>query len=80
MLLGGSSDNKHLEKGQPLVYRMDTESRSLHAVSNIGSHAFFVNYIRCISVDTRVHPTLRLGCIYYVDLGYIREYFDDKKA
>ena len=73
-------DNKHLEEGQSLVYRVDTESRSLHAVNNIGSHAFFVHYIRCISVDTRVHPTLRPGCIYYADLGYIREYFDDIKA
>jgi hypothetical protein len=71
---------RHLEKGQPLVYRVDTESRSLHVVSNIGSRAFFVHYIRCISVDTRVHLTLRPGCIYYADLGYIREYFDDIKA
>jgi hypothetical protein len=71
---------RHLEEGQPLVYRVDTESRSLHAVSNIGSRAFFVHYIQCISVDTRVHPTLRPGCIYYVDLGYIREYFGDIKA
>jgi hypothetical protein len=80
VLLGGGSDNRHLEEGQPLVYRVDTESRSLHAVSNIGSRAFFVHYIWCISVDTRVHPTLRPGCIYYVNLGYIREYFDDIKA
>jgi hypothetical protein len=80
VLLGGSSDNRHLEEGQPLVYRVDTESRSLHAVSNIGSRVFFINYIRCISIDTRVHPTLRPGCIYYVDLDYIREYFDDRKA
>ncbi|KAK1632988.1 hypothetical protein QYE76_007303 [Lolium multiflorum] len=55
--------------GRPLVYHVDTQSRSLHPVSNIGSNAFFVNYIRCISVDTRVYPTL--GCIYYTDLGYI---------
>jgi hypothetical protein len=75
VLLGG-----HLEEGQTLVYRVDTESRSLHAVSNIGSHAFFVNYIWCISVDTRVHPTLRPGCIYYVDLDLIRDYFDNRKA
>jgi hypothetical protein len=27
-----------------------------------------------------VHLTLRPGCIYYVDFGYIREYFDDTKA
>jgi hypothetical protein len=27
-----------------------------------------------------VHPTFRPGCIYYVNLGYIREYFDDRKA
>jgi hypothetical protein len=27
-----------------------------------------------------VHPTLRPGCIYYADLGYIREYFDDMNA
>jgi hypothetical protein len=80
VLLGGSSDNKYLEEGQPLVYRVDTESCSLHAVSNISSRAFFVNYIWCISIDSRVHPTLRPGCIYYVDLGYIREYFDDRKA
>jgi hypothetical protein len=80
VLLGGSSDNKHLEEGQPLVYRVDTESRSLHSVSNIGRRAFFVNYIRCISIDTRVHPTLQPVCIYYVHLGYIREYFDDIKA
>jgi hypothetical protein len=80
VLLGGGSDNRHLEEGQPLVYRVDTESHSLHAISNIGSHAFFVHYIRYISVDTRVHPTLRPGCIYYADLGYIREYFDDIKA
>jgi hypothetical protein len=80
VLLGGGSDNRHLEEGQPLVYRVDTESRSLHAISNIGSRAFFVHYIRCIFVDTRVHPTLRPGCIYYADLGYIREYFDDIKA
>jgi hypothetical protein len=73
-------DNKHLEEGQSLVYRVDTESHSLHAVNNIGSRAFFVHYIRCISVDTRVHPTLRPGCIYYTDFGYIREYFDDIKA
>jgi hypothetical protein len=58
VLLGGSIDNRHLEEGQLLVYRVDTESRSLHAISNIGSRVFFVNYIRCISVDTRVHPTL----------------------
>jgi hypothetical protein len=73
VLLGGSTDNNsHLEEGQPLVYRMDTESRSLHAISNIGSRAFFVNYIWCISIDIRVHPTVRPGCIYYMDLGYIR--------
>ena len=58
----------------------DTESHSLHAVSNIGSRAFFVHYNRCISGDTRVHLTLLPGCIYYADLGYIREYFDDIKA
>jgi hypothetical protein len=80
VLLGGSSDNRHLEECQPLVYRVDTKSRSLHAVSNICTRAFFINYIRCISVDTRVHPTLRPDCIYYMDLGYIREYFDDRKA
>jgi hypothetical protein len=80
VLLGSGSDNRHLEEGQPLVYHVDTESRSLHAISNIGSHAFFIHYIRCISVDTRVHLTLRPGCIYYADLGYIREYFDDIKA
>jgi hypothetical protein len=83
VLLGGNTDNnnnRYLEEGQPLVYRVDTESRSLHAVSNIGSHAFFINYTRCISVDTRVHPIVRPGCIYYVDLGYIRQYFDDRKA
>jgi hypothetical protein len=73
VLLGGSTDkNRYLEKGQPLVYSVDTESRSLHVVSNIGSRAFFVNYIWCISIDTRVHPTVRPGCIYYMDLGYIR--------
>jgi hypothetical protein len=66
--------------GKPLVYRVDTQSRSLHPVSNIGSNAFFVNYIRCISVDTRVYPTLRPGSIYYTDLGYIREYSHDTKA
>jgi hypothetical protein len=71
VLLGGSSGNRHLEEGQPLVYCVDTESRCLHAV-NIGSRAFFINYKRCISVDTRVHPTVRPGCIYYVDFGYIR--------
>ena len=52
-------DNMHLEEGQaPLVYRVDIASRSLHVVSNIGSRAFFDHHIRCISVDTRVHPTL----------------------
>jgi hypothetical protein len=71
VLLGGSSGNRHLEEGQSLMYRVDTESRSLHAV-NIGSHAFFVNYKRYIFVDTRVHPTVRPGCIYYMDFGYIR--------
>jgi hypothetical protein len=75
VLLGGC-----FEEGQTLVYRVDTESRSLHAVSNIGSRAFFAHHIRCISVDTRVHPTLRPGCIYYADLALIREYFDDIKA
>jgi hypothetical protein len=81
VLLGGSTDdNMHLEEGQPLVYRVDTESRSLHAVNNIGSRALFVNFIRYISVDTRVHPTVRPGCIYYADLGYMREYSDDRKA
>jgi hypothetical protein len=80
VLLGGGNDNRHLEEGQPLVYRVDTESRSLHAVSNIGSCAFFVHYIWCISIDTRMYPTLRPGYIYYADLGYIREYFDDIKA
>jgi hypothetical protein len=75
VLLGGC-----LEEGQTLVYRVDTDSRSLHAVSNIGSRTFFVYHVRCISVDTRVHPTLRPGCIYYADLGYIREYFNDMNA
>ena len=69
-----------LLNGQPLVYRVDTERHSLHAVNNIGSRAFSVHYRRCISVDTRVHPALLPGCIYYADLGYIREYFDDIKA
>jgi hypothetical protein len=27
-----------------------------------------------------VHPTLRPGCIYYADLGYIIEYIHDTKA
>jgi hypothetical protein len=80
VLLGGSIGNRYLEEGQPLVYHVDTESCSLHTVSNIGSRAFFVNYIQCISVDTRVHLTVRPGCIYYVDMGYIRQYFDDRKA
>jgi hypothetical protein len=53
VLLGG-----RLDEGQTLVYCVDTESRSLHAVSNIGSHVFFVHHVRCISVDTRVHRTL----------------------
>jgi hypothetical protein len=75
VLLGG-----RLEEGKTLVYHVDTESRSLHAVSNIGSHAFFVHHVWYISVDTRVHLTLRPGCIYYADLGYIREYFDDINA
>jgi hypothetical protein len=44
VLLGGNSGNRHLEEGQPLLYRVVTESRSLHAISNIGSRAFFVNY------------------------------------
>jgi hypothetical protein len=78
VLLGGSSGNRHLEEGQLLVYGVDTESRSLHAV-NIGSRAFFVSYKWCIFVDTRVHPTVRPGCIYY-EGGYIRQYFDDRKA
>jgi hypothetical protein len=47
-----------LEKGQTVVYRVDTESRSLHTISNIDSRAFFIYHVRCISVDTRVHPTL----------------------
>jgi hypothetical protein len=54
-----------------LVYRVDTESRSLNAISNIGSRTFFVHHIRCISIDTRVHPTLGSGCIYYADLDLI---------
>jgi hypothetical protein len=58
---------------------VDTESRSLHAI-NIGSYAFFIGYKWCISIDTRVHPTVQPGCIYYVDFGYIRHYFDDRKA
>jgi hypothetical protein len=41
-----------------LVYHVDTESHSLHAISNIGSCAFFIHHVWCISVDTRVHPTL----------------------
>jgi hypothetical protein len=49
---------RHLKEGQPLVYRVHTESCSLHAVSYIGSRAFFIYYIRCISINTRVHPTL----------------------
>jgi hypothetical protein len=69
-----------LMKNTPVVYRVDTQSRSLHPVSNIGIHAFFVHYIRCISVDTRVYPTLRPGCIYYADLGYTREYFHDTNS
>jgi hypothetical protein len=75
VLLGG-----RLDEGQTLVYHVDTESRSLHDISNIGSRAFFIHHVRCISIDTRVHPTLRSGCIYYADLGYIREYFDDINA
>jgi hypothetical protein len=66
--------------GKPLVYRVDTQSRSLHPVTNIGSNAFFVNFIRCISVDTRVYPTLQPGSIYYTDLGYIRAYSHDTNA
>jgi hypothetical protein len=46
-----------LEEGQPLVYRMDTESRSLHAVSNIGSRAFFIHDMQCISVDLAASTT-----------------------
>jgi hypothetical protein len=57
VLFGGSTGNRHLEEGQPLVYCVDTESHSLHAV-NIGSRAFFISYKRCISVNTRVHPTV----------------------
>jgi hypothetical protein len=53
VLLGG-----YLEEGQTLVYRMDTESRSLYAVSNLGSRAFFVHHVQCISIDTRVYPIL----------------------
>jgi hypothetical protein len=53
VLLGG-----HLDEGQTLVYHVDTESRSLYAVNNIGSRAFFVHHVQCISVDTRGHPTL----------------------
>jgi hypothetical protein len=75
VLLGG-----RLYEGQTLVYHVDTESHSLHTINNIGSRAFFIHHVWCISVDTRVHLTLRPDCIYYTDLGYIREYFDDMNA
>jgi hypothetical protein len=49
VLLGGG---RHLEEGQPLVYHVDTESRSLYDVSNIGSRAFFVHIISGVSPST----------------------------
>src|SRR4051812_37184670 len=68
-------------EGQPVLYRVDTEKRCLEAVGDIGSHAFFVNFNRSISVSTRVHPsTVLAGCIYYAYLSYIRAYNHDLKA
>ena len=66
--------------GQPVVYRVDTENRSLHAVGDIGSRSLFVNLDRSISVDTRVHPTVEPGCIYYTGYSYIRLYNHDIKS
>jgi hypothetical protein len=56
VLLGG-----RLEEGQPLVYRVDTESRFLHAVSNIGSRAF-------LSIISGVSPSTP-KCIRHFDLA-----------
>jgi hypothetical protein len=55
VLLGG-----RLDEGQTLVYHVDTESRSLHAVNNIGSRAF--------SIMSGV-PPLTAECARHFDLA-----------
>jgi hypothetical protein len=70
--------NGDFAKGQPVLYRVDTENRSLEAVGDIGSRALFVDYNRSISIDTRLHPTVKPGCIYY--MNYIRLYDHEVQA
>ena len=60
--------NGDFAKGQPVLYRVDMENRSLEAIDDIGSRALFVGYNRSISIDTRLHPTVKPGCIYYRNL------------
>ena len=70
--------NGDFAKGQPVLYRVDTENRSLEAVGDIGSRALFVDYSRSISIDTRLHPIVKPGCIYY--RNYIRLYDHEVQA
>ena len=61
-----------------MLYRVDTKNHSLEAVGDIGSRTLFVDYNRSISIDTRLHPTVKPGCIYY--RNYIRLYDHEVQA
>jgi hypothetical protein len=58
---------------------VDTKNLLLELVSNIGSHALFVNLNHLISVDTNVVHTVESGSI-YMDLSHIRSYHYDLQA
>ena len=66
--------------GQPVVYRVDTHNRSLEPVSDTGSHALFVTFNRCISVDTSIMQTVEPDSFYYSDFSYIRRYCEESGA
>ena len=55
---------RRVAPGQPVVYRVDTQNRSLEPVSGIGSRVLFVSITRCISVDTSIMQRVEPGSIY----------------
>lgn len=54
------------------VFKVEPDNRRLVQVKSIGDHALFIGRFCCLSVSTKVIPSIRRNCIYFS----IKEFHD----
>lgn len=59
---------------QPVVRRVNMETKVFEQVRSIGSCALFVSHDKCLSIDANKFPSIQGGCIYFVDSILTRGY------